>query len=111
MTTLTGSLINRIGEQSKSETPEVGMGATGFMYSDRIACTVIKVISPSRIVVQRDSCKLEPWPSGYAIDNSYKPDPDGETYTLIKTSKGWKQLKASTRFRLGDRSEYHDPSF
>lgn len=111
MSNLQGSLINRMQENALSKTPEIGMGATGYMYSDRIACTVIAITAKNRITVQRDSCEMESWPSGYAKEGSYKEDKDGQTYDLIKTKKGWKEIGGTTRFRLGTRQEYYDPSF
>lgn len=109
--TMTGSLMNRIGEQSAIVTPEIGMGATGFGYSDRYPYTVVEVKSKARIVVQSDFYKLEPWPSGYGIEESYKADTEGELITLVKTAKGWKEFKGSMRFALGFRQAYSDPSF
>lgn len=92
-------------------TPEIGMGATGFLWTDRIACTVIEIKAKNRIVVQRDKCKMDPFPSGYAIEDSYEPDLSGTKYELIKTSRGWKEVGSNIRYRLNERSEYRDPSF
>lgn len=111
MTKMQGSVINRIAETAEGQIPEIGMGCTGYMWTDRIACTIIEIKAKNRIVVQRDDCKMEPWPSGYAVDDSYTPNPEGQTYELIKTKRGWKQVGCSTRFVLGKRSEYCDPSF
>lgn len=35
-------------------TPEVGMGATEVVGSDRYPYTIVKVVNPKKIVVQRD---------------------------------------------------------
>lgn len=106
-----GSVINRIVERTESDVPEVGMGCTGYLWSDRIACTVIEVKAKNRIVVQRDTSEMEPYPSGYAVEGSYKADPEGRIYQLIKTKRGWKEVGQTTRFVLGTRSEYRDPSY
>ena len=91
--------------------PEVGMGATRFLFSDSYACTVTKVYSLTKIEVQVDSYKMESWPSGYAYDNSFKLNPNGKTFTLIKTTKGWKELGEDIYFLLNKRVTYIDPSF
>lgn len=104
--------MNRLAENSKSDIiPEVGMGATGYMYSDRVAGTVIEIKAKNRIVVQEDDCKMEPWPSGYAVEGSYTRNPAGRTWELIKTKRGWKVVGRDMRFRLGRRDAYTDPSF
>lgn len=91
--------------------PQIGMGVTGYLWSDRIACTVIKITAKNRITVQRDDCTFEPFPSGYAIEGSYTPNPNGQTYNLIRTKRGWKEIGTETRFNLGVRAEYRDPHF
>jgi hypothetical protein len=57
-----GNLMNRIAETAKPPVPEVGMGATILMYSDRHAATVIEILDvrmiskqPTKIVVQERS--------------------------------------------------------
>ena len=38
-----GSIQNRMNENSVQKVPEVGMGATMTMYTDRYACTILEV--------------------------------------------------------------------
>lgn len=51
------SLINMMMENSKAKKPEVGMGVTKLMYSDREAYTVQRVISNMRVIITRDIAK------------------------------------------------------
>ena len=63
-----GSLDNRIAESQKAVKPEVGMGATLIMYSDRKPYTILEVSEetvtslnnekyPKYIIVTQDFCK------------------------------------------------------
>ena len=107
-----GSLTNRMMESCAQPVPEIGMGATECMWSDRHAFTVIKIKSKTRILVQRDKATR--------IDNNgmsdcqtykYEADPKGVVYELIKTKRGWKILGGGSYFLLGVRDEHFDYSF
>lgn len=104
-----GSIVNRMMERTSPQKPEVGMGATECLWSDRHAYTVIEVKSPCRIIVQRDKATLVG--NYYAQDYNIERDPNGVTVELIRTKRGWKQLGAQIYYGLGFRSEYEDPSF
>ena len=43
-----GSIENAIANQTRSKVPEVGMGVTQLLYSDRHPYTVVGIISPRR---------------------------------------------------------------
>ena len=86
--------------------PEVGMGATELLWSDRYPYTVIKVLGKTRIIVQEDIYTM--LPNG---NYEFKPNPKGEKKTLVKTTKGWKVHGGKTYFRLNTRAVYIDPSF
>lgn len=103
----TGNLINRIRENSVNDVPEVGQGCTIYYYTDRDAATVIEVKSPTRIVIQEDDVEFDE--SGYA--SKITQNPEGKKHEVIKTKKGWKILKRTTRVRLGFREPYYDWSF
>ena len=108
--TLYGSLQNRLRENGTEIVPEVGMGATELLYTDRNPYTVTEVLSKSRILVQEDNYESA---DNVPMSNNWKfsPNPDGNIETLVKTKKGWKVLKGSTYFRLGSRDKYYDYSF
>lgn len=97
--------------------PEVGMGATICLWTDRHAATVIKV-SPSgrEVTVQHDHARLTNKDGIYGNQTyEYSPNPDGptEVFTLRKngryTRKG--EEMGGTTLHVGDRREYYDPSF
>ena len=101
-----GSLNNRLLEYENQIVPEVGMGATELMWSDRYPYTIIKVLGKARIMVQED--KYVELPNGNEV---FERDPEGEIKTLVKTTRGWKIRGQKTYFRLNMRSYYIDPSF
>lgn len=41
----------------------------------------------------------------------YEQNLNGEIKELIKTKRGWKELKGESRFLIGYREEYYDYSF
>ncbi len=111
-----GSLQNEILSQQTPLTPEVGMGATEYLWSDRNPFTVIEVISPRKIVVQADIATRTD-NNGMSDCQSYEftPDHNGRkrTLTLRKNGKWIPQgegLKGTT-FGIGKRSKYHDYTF
>ena len=113
---MTGSIVNRLmGNSAKA--PEVGMGATILMFTDRHAATVIEVVTPQKIVIQRDEARR--------VDNNgmsesqeweFKPNKNAvrETYTKRKNGawvRAGDPMRNGTRLALGHRSEYYDFSF
>jgi hypothetical protein len=104
-----GSIVNRMMEGATEIKPEVGMGATELMHSDREPYTIVEIKSANRILVQRDDYKR--------IDNNgmsesqqyeYTPNQKASKVELIKTKYGWKQFKGSTRYAIGYRNRYYD---
>ena len=90
--------------------PFVGMGATEILYSDKNPYTVIEVISKNKIKVQEDEA-INIAKEFYSQEWDIKRDTNGCIKTLIKTKKGWKVFKGTTRFILGVRKKYFDYSF
>lgn len=114
---MTGSVVNEVMGHAAPPAPAEGMGATKLMRSDRRAFTVVKVVSPRKVVVRRDTAKLV---SGSSCSESqeytFLPDPNGAEYTVTLRKNGaWvvegEDMKGGTRFALGVRDEYSDPSF
>lgn len=116
-----GNLTNRVMEGSKQPVPEVGMGATECMWSDRHAYTIIAVYGKgdkvTTITVQRDKA-VRTDKNGMSDSQSYTytPDPDGETKTVTLRKNGkWitkgEPLKNGTGWLIGHRDEHYDYSF
>ena len=102
-------------------TPEVGMGATMCVGSDRYPATIIEVEFNAdglvkTIAVQEDSAKTigGKWPN---LDYEYHPNPKGNIvyYSMRKTGrfkqKGWPLRSPGGRIGIGHRRYYQDPSF
>ena len=90
---LYGSFQNRLMEGAQEIVPEIGMGATELMWSDRYPYTVVEIVSKNRIKVQEDIYTMQS--NG---DYEFKSNLDGVIKTLIKTSHGWKVLKGQHIF-------------
>lgn len=111
-----GSLQNRVQENCRYPKPEIGMGATEMLWSDRNAYEVIEIKDDRHITVRRLKCKLV---SEYFTDcqeYEYEHDPNGITANLFLTKKGqWRERyhnrSLGNVFALGFAEEYRDPSF
>lgn len=134
-----GSLTNVIYSQmTKGQPkPEVGMGATILMYSDRKACTIIKVWETrgsgnrgqhtiiNYVEVQEDTATRtdDGGPYSEMQKYDYTPNPHGaKSVFRFGASKQWKQLYLDDKgryrsvedgngLRIGERREYVDPNF
>lgn len=97
--------------------PEVGMGATVIMWSDRYAVTIVEVSPNGKSVkVQSDNYKRTDT-NGMSENQSYEfsPNPDAPitTYTLRKNGR-WVHQGSSMNgqgLAIGFRDAYHDFSF
>lgn len=114
----TGSLINNIHGNSAQRSPEVGMGATVLMWTDRHAATITEVSKSGKaITIQRDVAKRTD-NLGMSDAQSYEytpnPDADKQVFTLRKNGawvrKG-QSMKNGERLGIGYRNEYYDFSF
>jgi hypothetical protein len=117
-----GNLTNRLLEGGNQPVPEVGMGVTECMWSDRHAYTVVEVYKNKKgvvkeIVVQSDRV-IRTDTNGISESQNYRyePDPNGgkKTVTLRKNGRWITQgdpLKGGTGWMIGERCEYYDPSF
>ncbi len=97
--------------------PKVGDGATEYCWSDRHAYTIVEVVSPTCIRVQRDIAKCLSYEQQ---TYSYEPDPSAVVQVLVLTvTKRYpdgKWVRKTDGFRgngfvIGRRSEHRDPSF
>ncbi len=113
MKRLFGSLFNRLDENRKPPTPEVGMGATILMYSDRHAATVVEILSPKRILIQEDTAtRTDKNGMSESQEYAYSPNPKAPVreFSLRKSGR-WVEKKGSTVLMLGERDHYYDYSF
>ena len=111
-----GNLINRVQEEMKSATPEVGMGITEMCYSDRHAYTIIQVNPKGkRVLVQRDKAtRADNRGMSDAQEWEYEPDPDALMIELKLNKHGnWKRAgdPNGNTFMIGKRDEHFDFSF
>jgi hypothetical protein len=110
-----GSLQNVMYADSKSSIkPEVGMGATLIMWTDRHAYTIIEVSKNGKTFrMQRDNA-IRTDENGMSDSQSYRyeRDTDGGILTVRLGKNGvWKVLKSKTTVGIGFRREYYDYSF
>ena len=111
-----GSLTNRIAECIPPPNPQVGMGATILMYSDRHAATVVAVKGKSVFVVEDIATRTDKNGMSETQEYSYAPNPNGPTeeFTLRKNGtyvKAGGSMRTGTILRIGERDAYHDFSF
>lgn len=95
---------------------QVGDGVTFNCGSDRYPLTVTAILSPRRIVIQRDNAKRTD-NNGYGGEQVWLiiPDPEGVTEIITKRKNGsWHregESMSSFSYTVGHRSRYDDPSF
>jgi len=107
-----GSLINAMGNQTRSKKPEVGMGVTELMYSDRHPYTVVAVLSEKKIQVKRDiATRTDDNGFSESQEYTYKIDEECPPTTLRLNKHGrWKEVghPDGSTFFVGEREEYYD---
>jgi hypothetical protein len=126
--TETGSLTNHVLSRAVigQPSPEVGMGATVLLRTDRRAATIIKVGVAGRYtyVTVREDKALRSDSNGMSEDQSYNyfRNPNGHTSIFRSNGGAWQHVvwnEATKRFnksegatlRIGERNEYRDFSF
>lgn len=107
-----GSLQNAMSDQTRSRTPEIGMGVTEIMYSDRHPYTVVAILTPKRIIVQEDNAKrTDKLGASDYQEYEYTRNPNAPQVILFLNKYGkWKRLgdAQGSTFLLGEREEYYD---
>jgi hypothetical protein len=111
--TMMGSLINRMMETSTMPKPEIGMGATVTMFSDRYPATVVAVSESGKtLTIQFDKyARVDGNGMSDCQQYTYEADPNGVTAQFRLTKNGWKRLNCSDRLLLNYRERYFDFSF
>lgn len=121
-----GNAINRIMENGKMPKPEVGMGVTECLWSDRDPWEVIEVVNDKKIRIRELDYKRKD-DHGMSESQSYDffSKPDGEVRTLVLRNGRWRDFKkewkgdeqvetrklGSSGWRIGKADRYYDYSF
>lgn len=110
--TETGSLMNHAMSRSASPAPEIGMGATILMWTDRHAATITWVSASGKSVrVQRDrAIRADQNGMSESQAYSYERDEQGKSMTFRMTKRGWRSPRGCG-LAIGHRAEYYDYSF
>ena len=110
-----GSVNNRLAENARNPKPEIGMGVTEYLWSDRHAYEIIAIKDDRHITIRRMGCRCIDY---FAGDWEVFSDPtQQQVKNLFLTKKGqWRERYGnrrlgSTIFGLGVAREYEDPSF
>jgi hypothetical protein len=107
-----GSLVNAIGNQTRSMVPEVGMGVTELMYSDRHPYTVVKILSDKKIQVTADNVRrIDDQGFSECQKYEYTSDDNATPITLFLNKFGrWKRQgdPQGPTYLIGRREEYYD---
>lgn len=107
-----GNLMNRISEHTLSPVPEVGMGATIYLHSDRLPCTVERVSPSGKTARLREDTAIRIDQNGMSELQKYRfePNPNGRAFTARRRENGtWRA--GSNGVSFGARSKYYDFSF
>lgn len=111
-----GSLVNMVAANGAQVEPEVGMGATILMWSDRAPATVVAV-NGNKLTVQYDNWeRVDGNGMSDAQSYTYSPNLDAAPIEFSKRKNGkWVMvghpLKGGVTLALGYRSRYYDYSF
>ena len=114
-----GSLSNRVLERTISPEPEVGMGVTECMWSDREPWEIIEVKDARHITIRRlDASRVDNNGMSECQEYEYKSNPNNATARLYKNKKGrWVRrigrngVDSSSGWCVGYADKYYDYSF
>lgn len=94
--------------------PEIGMGATLHIGSDRVPATVVQITHNNKRIVLQEDIATRTDSNGMSESQSYtyKNDPNGSLWYASKRKDGrWRVSGGSMPVSLGVRSYYYDFSF
>lgn len=113
-----GSIDNRLMENSKMPTPEVGMGVTECSYSDRHPYEVIAIKDSRHITVRElDWKRIDNNGMSDSQEYEYYSNPENRTADLFLTKQGqWRERYDGRRlgcncFYIGTAEYYYDYTF
>lgn len=107
----TGSVMNMcMSGTNQTDSPQIGMGCTVLMWTDRQAATIIDM-TPCTVLVQYD--KVTPLHKGMTDSQNWhcERDPNGTKRVFRLTKNGWVNRKEGGTLMIGHRNHYHDYSF
>ena len=89
-----GSVQNRISAECEMPKPEVGMGVTELLWSDRDPWEVIEVVNDKKIRIRELGYERTD-NDGISEHQEYEffPNPDGDVKTLVLRNGKWRDLK------------------
>lgn len=113
---MTASFINTLIGNSPPPIPEVGLGATELLYSDRHAYTIVRISKGGkRFWMQRDIARRS---DNNGMSNAqtytYRPNPDApEVAVSLRKDGKWRRVgfREEGVVSVGLRMEYYDYSF
>lgn len=118
---MTANLISHVMLSTTHPEPEVGMGATVCMYTDRSAVTIVEVKRNAKgkaiaVAVQRDKAiRVDSNGMSDAQSYRYEADPTARVVWYTLRTDRWvakgQAKKGGTCLSIGHRSEYYDYSF
>jgi hypothetical protein len=119
--TETGSMSNYLMSGTKgAPTPEVGMGATVLMWTDRHPATIISVVKfkggaragqVKEVHIQQDNATRKD-ANGMSECQSYEFTRNTDApVRSFKVNKRGAFMDGGTQLRIGERDKYHDFSF
>ena len=109
-----GSLQNRLAENTEQMTPQIGMGVTVFMWSDRRAGTIVGMSKSGKTIEFTMDTVTRTDDNGFSHDQdySYKTNFDAPRLKARKNKKGqWRIIRHGSFLGIGFRNEYHDIDF
>jgi hypothetical protein len=122
--TQTGSLINHVYSRTKSQEPQIGMGVTICMWSDRHAGTIVNINGDMLIVCRDDVTRVDTNGMSESQSYEYKTNPSNSKSYWKKDKRGnwceyhfnyetkrFNKNKSSSHLAIGHREEYYDYSF
>jgi hypothetical protein len=108
-----GSWNNHLYADAEQPVPEVGMGATLVMWTDRKPATVIRISASGKTFwIQEDDAKrVDKNGMSDAQVYEYTPDPEGIVHRCCRHRDGRYHTSGGTTVCIGVRSRYYDFSF
>ena len=109
-----GSLQNRLAEHSEQITPQIGMGITEYMWSDRNVGTIVGISKTGKTIEFTYDTATRIDDNGYYGRQEYKYETnlDGTVYKARQNKKGqWKIINGTSTIGIGFRSYHYDVSF
>lgn len=113
-----GSFTNLMYARTASPVPEIGMGATEILWSDRHPYTIIGIEKGGKVLVLQSDIATRTDDNGMSDSQSYsyQRDTEGVIVRVSKRKNGnWIQvgqnMNTGIKYLIGRREEYYDYTF